>query len=51
LVDAARRIREKGPPVLSMALLLGPEFPQMAENMRRNLAEDRVALVEAVCRR
>lgn len=49
--EAARRVREKGLPPLGFGLLLGAEFAEMAENMRRNLVEDRVALIEAVCRR
>lgn len=49
--EAARRSAEKGPPPLGIGLLLGPDFPQMAQNLRRNLDEDRVVLIEAVCRR
>lgn len=46
-----RRLAQGGPPPLSFALLLGPDFPEMARNQRRNLEEGRIALVEAVCRR
>lgn len=49
--EVTRRIREAGSPPLGFGLLLGQEFVEMAENMRRNLEEDRVALIEAVCRR
>jgi SAM-dependent methyltransferase len=49
--DMTRRIQGGGPPPVSFVLLLGPEFPAMASNMRRNLEENRIALVEAVCRR
>lgn len=49
--EAARRSAGKGPPPLGPGLLLGEEFPAMAANMRRNLEENRVALIEAVCRR
>ncbi|MBT6203171.1 MAG: methyltransferase domain-containing protein [Alphaproteobacteria bacterium] len=40
-----------GPPPLGIHLLLGPVFKEMAANMVRNLNEDRVALVEIVCRK
>ena len=45
------RIRDGRPPPLGFHLLLGPEFPAMAENMRRNLEENRVALIEVICQR
>ncbi len=32
-------------------LLAGPEFSAMAENMRRNLEENRFALIEVICQR
>jgi SAM-dependent methyltransferase len=51
LEGAARRIREKGSPPLGMSLLFGQDFPTMAENMRRSIGEDRIALIEAVSRR
>ena len=44
-----RRIEESGPPPLSFALLLGRDFPEMMQNQRRNLEEDRIRLVETVC--
>lgn len=50
-VAISRRIREGGLPPLGHGLLLGPGFAQMADNQRRNLEEDRIALVEAVCRK
>lgn len=50
-VEMNRRLAESGPPPVSFALLLGPDFPEMARNMRRNLEEDRIALAEAICRR
>lgn len=46
-----RRRRESGPPPVSFALLLGPEVIQMGQSQQRNLVENRIALVEAVCRR
>jgi ubiquinone/menaquinone biosynthesis C-methylase UbiE len=50
-VGMDRRLAEGGPPPVSFALLLGSDFAEMARNQRRNLEEDRIALVEAVCRR
>ena len=44
-------ISDGGPPPLGFHLLLGPEFLKMAENMHRNLEENRVALFEVICRR
>ncbi|MCB1884668.1 MAG: class I SAM-dependent methyltransferase [Geminicoccaceae bacterium] len=46
-----RRMQESGPPPVSFALLSGPEIAEMARNQQRNLEENRIALVEAVCRR
>lgn len=51
LAEAARRSAQKGPSPLGLGLLLGSDFATMAGNMRRNLEENRVALIEAVCRR
>jgi len=40
-----------GPPrALGLHLLLGPAFPEMIRNLRRNLAEQRVILLEVVAR-
>lgn len=47
----ADRLRAGGLPPLGFHLLLGPDFATMAENMRRNLDGDRIALIETVCRR
>jgi ubiquinone/menaquinone biosynthesis C-methylase UbiE len=49
--SVAERLRAGGAPPLGFHLLIGPEFATMAENMRRNLDEDRIALLEAICRR
>jgi ubiquinone/menaquinone biosynthesis C-methylase UbiE len=50
-----RRRNEKaagqGSAPLGLQLLLGPEFPAMAQNQLRNLEEDRIALIEAIVRR
>ncbi len=35
-------------PSLGLALLMGPRFPAMAENVRRSLEEDRLRIVRAV---
>jgi SAM-dependent methyltransferase len=45
------RIQNDGVPALGFHLLLGPDFPAMAENVRRNLEENRTALIEVICRR
>ena len=46
----AARLRTGAAPPLGFHLLLGPAFARMAENQRRNLEEDRIALIECVCR-
>lgn len=50
-IEIVRRMKESGPPPVSFALLLGSDYPAMAENQRRNLEENRIALIEAVCLR
>ncbi|SLN39018.1 class I SAM-dependent methyltransferase [Oceanibacterium hippocampi] len=47
---AAAQAGKAGPPPLSLAALLGAEFRDMARNMRRNLAEQRIALVALTAR-
>lgn len=44
-----RKIAEQGRPKLGLHILLGPIFIEMAQNQVRNLAEDRIALIEAIC--
>jgi ubiquinone/menaquinone biosynthesis C-methylase UbiE len=44
------RIAESGPPPLRLHLLL-PDFRPRAENMLRGLAEDRLDVIEIVCRK
>lgn len=44
------RIAERRPPPLGLHLLL-PDFRPRAENMLRGLAEDRLAVIEIVCRK
>ncbi len=46
-----RHIAEQGLPKLGLHILLGPIFAEMAQNQVRNLAEDRIALIEAICRK
>ena len=43
--------RRAGPAALGFHLLLGPIFAEMGKNMARNLAENRVALAEILCRK
>lgn len=46
-----RRLQENGPPPVSFVLLMGSDFREMAANQRRNLEENRIALIETVCRK
>ena len=50
LREVTRRLQDRGPPPLGFHLLVGADYAQMAENQRRNLEDDRIALIEAVCR-
>ena len=47
---ALARSAERGPPPLGLHLLL-PDFRPRAENMLQNLAGDRLAVVEIICRK
>ncbi|MBI5617913.1 MAG: methyltransferase domain-containing protein [Gammaproteobacteria bacterium] len=47
-VALAERIRRVGLPPLSFALLMGDDFPAMAENQRRNLEEGRIVVAQVV---
>ena len=47
----AERIQQSGLPPLGFHLLLGPDFPVMAQNQRRNLDEDRIVLAQVVARK
>jgi len=42
------RLRDHGPPVLGLHLLLGPEMTAMSANMLRNIVEGRMQLVRAL---
>lgn len=50
-VPLAEKIRREGLPSLGFHLLLGSEFPAMAQNQRRNLEEGRIALVQVIARK
>lgn len=47
-VSLAEKIRKEGLPPLGFHLLLGPEFPAMAQNQRRNLEEGRIVLAQVI---
>jgi SAM-dependent methyltransferase len=47
-VALAERIQRVGLPPLSFALLMGDDFPAMAQNQRRNLEEGRIVLAQVV---
>ena len=49
--EMTARVGDGGPPPLGFHLLLGPDFAEMAQNMRRNLEENRVALLEVIGQR
>jgi ubiquinone/menaquinone biosynthesis C-methylase UbiE len=50
--EMGARIERYGPPRLGFHLLLGSEsFMEMARNQVRNLAEDRIAATEVICRK
>jgi SAM-dependent methyltransferase len=45
---ALEKVKKQGPPPLSLATLMGPEFPVKAGNVLRNLQEGRTRVVQAV---
>lgn len=45
---AVEKAMKEGPPPLSRAILMGPEFPIKAANVLGNLEEDRLRVVQAV---
>jgi SAM-dependent methyltransferase len=47
----AAKIRQHGLPPLGIHLLLGPDFPLMADNQARNLREGRIVLAQIVARK
>lgn len=48
--EMTARIEKHGPPPVTFDLFLGDDFPTMARNQVRNLAEDRIRTVTYVCR-
>lgn len=47
-IALAEKIRRQGMPALGFQVLLGPDFPAMAQNQRRNLEEGRIVLAQIV---
>ena len=50
-IALAEKIRNQGVAPLGFHVLLGSDFPAMAQNQRRNLEEGRIALAQIVARR
>lgn len=50
-VALAERISREGVGPLGFHVLMGPDFPAMAQNQRRNLEEGRIVLAQVVARR
>jgi ubiquinone/menaquinone biosynthesis C-methylase UbiE len=48
---AAKLQAQAGSPALGFHLLLGADFPMMAQNQVRNLSENRIVLIEAIAQR
>ncbi|HLB79840.1 MAG TPA: methyltransferase domain-containing protein [Dongiaceae bacterium] len=48
--EGRQRASEPDPPPSPLTMLFGAEAPAIAESLGRNLEEDRIAVVEAVCR-
>lgn len=46
-----QRIQEEGAPPLGFHVLLGPDFQAMAQNVVRNLEENRIGLIEVLARK
>jgi len=44
-------MQKEGPSPLGVHVLLGPDFQTMAQNLVRNLEENRIALIEILARR
>ena len=50
--DEQRAARARGAqPTMGLQLVMGPDFPELAANLGRNLREGRVGLVQAIMRR
>lgn len=50
-VSLAEKIRKEGLPPLGFHVLLGSDFQAMAQNQRRNLEEQRIALAQVIAKR
>ncbi len=50
-VSLAEKIRKEGLPSIGFHILLGPDFQIMAQNQRRNLEEQRIALAQVIARK
>lgn len=50
-VSLAEKIRKEGLPPLGFHVLLGEDFPVMAQNQRRNLEEGRIVLAQVVAKK
>lgn len=50
-VSLAEKIRKEGLPPLGFHMLLGADFPVMAQNQRRNLEEGRIVLAQVIAKR
>lgn len=50
-VALAEKVRREGAPLLSWGMLMGDDFPTMAQNQRRNLDEGRIALIQLVAQK
>ena len=48
--DMANRMARTGPPPVNFQIFFGPDFPEMARNQVRNLAERRIRTVTYICR-
>jgi len=49
--NMVKKIQETGAPALGLHVLMGQDFPVMAQNMGRNLEESRIALAQVVARK
>ena len=47
-IALAEKIKKEGLPPLGWGLLMGTDFQTMAQNQRRNLEEERIALIQVV---
>lgn len=50
-VRLRERMQQSGPPLLTFHVLMGDDFPQMAENQVRNLMERRIAPTQIICKK